>query len=35
VVGCFNATTVLKNGDCVRVDGGAGSIEVLERVDRP
>jgi phosphohistidine swiveling domain-containing protein len=33
VVGCFIATTVLKNGDRVRVDGGAGSVEVLEKID--
>jgi pyruvate,water dikinase len=31
VVGCFNATSLLKNGDRVRVDGGAGIVEVLER----
>jgi pyruvate,water dikinase len=30
VVGCFNATSLLKNGDRVRVDGGAGIVEVLE-----
>ena len=31
VVGCFNATSVLKNGDIVRVDGGHGVVEILER----
>lgn len=31
VVGCFNATSVLKTGDRVRVDGGHGIVEVLER----
>jgi pyruvate,water dikinase len=31
VVGCFNATSVLKNGDYVRVDGGQGIVEILER----
>jgi len=31
VVGCFNATSVLKNGDRVRVDGGRGIVEVIER----
>jgi pyruvate,water dikinase len=30
VVGCFNATSVLKTGDRVRVDGGQGVIEILE-----
>ena len=29
VVGCFNATSVLKTGDCVRVDGGAGTVTIL------
>ena len=29
VVGCFNATTVLKTGDHVRVDGGSGTVEIL------
>ncbi len=29
VVGCFNATTVLKTGDRVRVDGGIGVVEIL------
>ena len=33
VVGCFNATTVLKTGDHVRVDGGQGIVEILERTD--
>jgi phosphohistidine swiveling domain-containing protein len=30
VVGCFNATSVLKTGDRVRVDGARGLIEILE-----
>ena len=34
VVGCGNATMLLKTGDRVHVDGGTGSVEVLERVDR-
>jgi pyruvate,water dikinase len=29
VVGCFNATTSLKTGDLVRVDGAQGAVEVL------
>jgi pyruvate,water dikinase len=29
VVGCFNATSVLKTGDRVRVDGGRGTVEIL------
>jgi len=32
VVGCGNATMLLKTGDHVRVDGGAGTVEVLERM---
>jgi len=32
VVGCGNATTLLKTGDQVRVDGGNGLVEILERV---
>jgi len=31
VVGCFNATSVLKNGNYVRVDGGQGIVEIIER----
>ena len=31
VVGCFNATSLLKTGDRVRVDGGQGTIEIIER----
>ncbi len=31
VVGCFNATTVLKTGDRVRVDGGQGTVEIMDR----
>ena len=31
VVGCFNATTLLKTGDRVRVDGGQGTVEIIER----
>ncbi len=30
VVGCGNATAVLKTGDRVRVDGGRGTVEVLK-----
>jgi rifampicin phosphotransferase len=30
VVGCFNATSVLKTGDCVRVDGGKGIVQILK-----
>jgi rifampicin phosphotransferase len=29
VVGCGNATTVLRTGDRVRVDGSRGAVEVL------
>ena len=32
VVGCGNATMLLKTGDHVRVDGGSGMVEVIERV---
>ena len=32
VVGCFNATTLLKTGDRVRVEGGRGIVEVLDKV---
>ena len=31
VVGCGDATMLLKTGDFVRVDGSAGSVEVIER----
>lgn len=31
VVGCFNATSILKDGDLVRVDGGQGAVEILNR----
>ena len=31
VVGCGNATTLLKTGDRVRVDGGRGTVEILNR----
>jgi len=31
VVGCGNATTLLKTGDRVRVDGGAGTVVILKR----
>lgn len=31
VVGCGNATQRLKTGDRVRVDGGRGTVEILER----
>lgn len=30
VVGCGSATTRLRNGDRVRVDGGRGTVEILE-----
>jgi len=30
VVGCGNATMLLKTGDLVRVDGGRGAVEILE-----
>jgi phosphohistidine swiveling domain-containing protein len=29
VVGCFNATSTLKTGDRIRVDGGKGIVEIL------
>ena len=29
VVGCGNATMLLKTGDCVRVDGGRGIVELI------
>jgi len=32
VVGCGDATTRLHSGDRVRVDGGAGTVEILNRV---
>ncbi|MGE3285626.1 MAG: PEP-utilizing enzyme [Pseudonocardia sp.] len=31
VVGCGNATTRLHTGDRVRVDGGRGTVEILDR----
>lgn len=31
VVGCFNATSVLKTGDRVHVDGWQGTVEIIER----
>jgi rifampicin phosphotransferase len=31
VVGCGNATMLLHSGDRVRVDGGSGTVEILER----
>jgi pyruvate,water dikinase len=31
VVGCGNATARLRTGDRVRVDGGRGMVEILER----
>ncbi len=31
VVGCFNATSILKTGDFVRVDGGKGIVEIIGR----
>lgn len=33
VAGCGNATMLLKTGDRVRVDGSAGSVEVLKGID--
>ena len=33
VVGCFNATAVLKTGDHVRVDGSTGTVTISERQD--
>ena len=33
VVGCFYATSVLKTGDRVHVDGGKGIVEILERAE--
>ena len=32
VVGCGNATTLLHSGDWIRVDGGAGTVEILRLV---
>ena len=31
VVGCGNATMLVRSGDRVRVDGGAGTVEILDR----
>ena len=31
VVGCGSATTLLKNGDLIRVDGGRGTVEILNQ----
>jgi rifampicin phosphotransferase len=31
VVGCFNATSMLKTGDRVRVDGGKGTVELMQK----
>jgi len=33
VVGCGNATTILRTGDRVRIDGGRGVVEILEKAD--
>ena len=33
VVGCGNATAVLKTGDRVRVNGGQGRVEILDRAN--
>jgi phosphohistidine swiveling domain-containing protein len=33
VVGCFNATSMLKTGDRIRVDGGKGIVEIIERAE--
>jgi pyruvate,water dikinase len=35
VVGCGSATTRLRNGDRVRVDGGQGIVEILDSPARP
>lgn len=35
VVGCGNATTVLRTGDVVRVDGEAGTVEVIRPRQHP
>jgi len=34
VVGCRDATARLRTGDRVHVDGGAGMVELLERIDQ-
>ncbi len=34
VVGCFNATRVLKTGDRVRVDGARGIVEIVDKEER-
>jgi phosphohistidine swiveling domain-containing protein len=33
VVGCGNATTILRTGDRVRIDGGRGVVEILGKTD--
>jgi phosphohistidine swiveling domain-containing protein len=33
VVGCSNATTILRTGDRVRIDGGRGVVEILEKAE--
>jgi len=33
VVGCGNATMLLKTGDRVRVDGVRGTVEILNRTE--
>jgi pyruvate,water dikinase len=35
VVGCGNATARLRTGDRVRIDGGRGTVEILEPVSTP
>jgi pyruvate,water dikinase len=35
VVGCGSATTRLRTGDRVRVDGGQGTVEILSLVHAP
>ena len=35
VVGCGSATTRLRSGDWVRVDGGQGVVEILHGPHRP
>jgi rifampicin phosphotransferase len=33
VVNCLVGTQVIRSGDLVRIDGGAGTVEILERAD--
>jgi rifampicin phosphotransferase len=34
VVGCGNATMLIRSGDRIRVDGAGGTVEILSRPDR-